>query len=152
MAVSFSDLKDAYPTEPKSDLFNRLGGEWPQRVDDANYQNTCAVRMSVALKAVGVAIPAALREAMEGNGSPLVLKVKTMEKLVSQTFGGFYWGMTKVPGTPVQIPRKTGIIVYHVQWKDASGHFDLWTGDDFVGAGNFANVADGFDIALWSID
>ena len=155
MPIRFADLKSAYPNEERPDLFAALGGEWPRLVDDPRYRNTCAIRLSIALKAVGAAIPNNLREAIDGRGSPLVIRVRTMEQLVTRLFGQSYWGMSKPPGVPVRasdLPARTGIIAYHAQWADATGHFDLWTGSHFVGAGELDDVQDGFDIQLWKID
>lgn len=86
----------------------------------------------------------------QGDDTPIVIKVKTMQKLDASLYGEPSWG----PGTPLKvsdIPQKTGTIVYHVGWHDATGHFDLWAGKGFVGNGNFADVADGFGIALWFV-
>lgn len=155
MAINFQDLKSAYPTQPKVELFNMLGGEWPTLVNNPAYANTCAIRLSVALKGAGATIPATYREAMDGAGSPIVIKVRTMRDLVKSLFGGSYWGMSKTPGSPIgtdTIPNRTGILVYHAAWADATGHFDLWTGSGFVGSGSLASVADGFDLELWAIE
>ncbi|OYO27477.1 hypothetical protein CD932_20075 [Janthinobacterium sp. PC23-8] len=154
MAISFDALRDHYPTDPKAELFERMGGQWPALVDDPLYANTCCVRLSIALKGAGVGIPAQYKEAIEGDGTAIVLKVKTMGELVTALLGKPYWGMSKNPGQPVgagTIPARAGILVYHVAWNDATGHFDLWTGNDFVGNGNFGGIADGFSLAFWSL-
>lgn len=155
MAIRFQTLKAAYPTQPKAELFDTLGGQWPTLVNDPAYANTCAIRLSVALAGAGATIAPAYREAMDGAGSPIVIKVRTMRDLVKSLFGGSYWGMSKTPGTPIGagvIPNRSGILVYHAAWTDATGHFDLWTGSGFVGNGSLASVADGFDLELWAID
>lgn len=57
--------------------------------------------------------------------------------------------MSKDPGDPVPpsaLPKKSGVLVYHAQWSDATGHFDLWTGSGFVGAGNFDGIKQAFDL------
>lgn len=154
MPVTFAMLRKNYPTSAKEELFKALGGDWPKLVADPAYKNTCAVRISVALKKSGVAIPTPFKEAIEGDGSPLVLKVKTMSRLVTELFGPSTWGMSKPPGGPFDlgnVPQETGIIAYHVDWKDATGHFDLWTGFGFIGEGDAAGVIDGHQIELWAI-
>jgi hypothetical protein len=155
MPPTFDHLKKNYPVESREALFRALGGGWPALIPDPErkYQNTCAIRMSVALKRSGVAIPGAYAEMKQGDGTPIVIKVKTMQKLVASLYGE-PWGMSKPPGIPLKasdIPNKTGIIVYHAGWSDATGHFDLWTGRGFVGKGNLGDVAEGFDIALWFV-
>jgi hypothetical protein len=149
MAI-YDDLAGNYPKQSKEDLYNQLGGEWPTLIDNPNYQNTCAIRLSVAFHAAGYKIDNKYREAIAGDGRNIIIKVKTMWDYVTATIGPFYWGMSKNPGTPVDIPPRKGIIVYHAAFADATGHFDLWDGGDFVGSGDLDDVKNGFDLALWT--
>jgi hypothetical protein len=154
MALTFGRLSSNYPNASQADLFNSLGGDWPGLIGNDDYRNTCCVRLSLAILGAGGSIPQTYREGMAGDGRPLIIKVVTMGKYLKATLGDSYWGMSKNPGTPVDagtLPNTTGIIVYHAAWSNATGHFDLWTGSNFVGAGNFGDIADGFDIALWKI-
>lgn len=151
MTTSFTTLKSNYPTAPKPALFQSLGGQWPSLVNDKNYENTCAIRMSVALRKSGLPIPQVFKEAITGKGLALTIKVATMRDVVRGFFGDSYWGISKVPGQPVNVPNRTGIIVYHVAWSNATGHFDLWTGSGFVGSGNLNDVADGYAVELWHL-
>ena len=151
---TFAQLQAAYPTQKIEPFFRSLGGEWPSKVSEPSYRNTCAVRLSFALRKAGWTIPPRFREAMQGDGAPLVLKVETMGKLITALFGEATWGMSKQVGAPLKasdLPGHAGIIAYHVAWKDATGHVDLWTGKGFVGSGNLGDVKDGFDIALWRV-
>ncbi|WP_439923093.1 T6SS effector amidase Tae4 family protein [Nitrobacter sp. JJSN] len=155
MALTFNGLSSNYPTAPKPDLFISLGGDWPGLIDDPNYENTCCIRLSLAILAAGGDISRTYREAIAGDGRPLIVKVATMGNYLKGTLGQIYWGMSKNPGTMIDaetLPRQAGIVVYHVAWANATGHFDLWTGSNFVGAGNFADIGDGFDVALWKIN
>jgi hypothetical protein len=155
MPVSFSVLRSEYPTAAKEDLFSAMGGGWPALIDDANYANTCCIRLSLAMARAGMLIPATYKEAISGDGTPLIIKVATMGKFVEERFGKSSWGMSKNPGTDIganTIPKRSGILVYHALWNNATGHFDLWTKSDFVGAGNFDDIASGFDIAEWFVD
>lgn len=150
LAVTFESLRAHYPTMPKEQFFKLLGGDWPKLVNNPNYQNTCAVRLSYALRGAGVAIPKKYQEANDGAGTSLILKVGTMGRLVQELFRD-PWGMSKVEGAQVVVPAMHGIIAYHVKWDDATGHFDLWTGTGFVGAGKLEDIAQGFDVALWML-
>lgn len=145
----FDELVDGYPTQGPAELFSSLGGEWPSLVGNPNYKNTCAIRLSVALNSAGYKIPTKFREGMTGTGDGLIIKVRTMWDYMMETFGTFAWGMSKNEGTAVQIPAQKGVIVYHAAFTDATGHFDLWSGTDFVGTGSLDDVASGFDLALW---
>jgi len=153
MAIAFKDLKNNYPLEDRAALYKKLGGDWPGNVDNPAYKNTCAVRLSVALKRSSVALP--FKDGIEGNGSPIIFKVATMGRAVKELFGEPTWGMSKPPGAVLKatdLPRFSGIVVYHVAWSNATGHFDLWTGSGFVGEGKFKDIAEGMDIAVWRID
>ncbi len=152
MTASFEQLKSSYPSMVKEDFFRELGGQWPDLVDHPNYQNTCAVRLSVAWKGAGLSIPQRFKEAQDGAGSPLVLKVRMMRDLVVSEYGQPDWGMSKQPGVPINssdIPRSSGIIAYHANWGHATGHFDLWDKTGFVGSGNFSDIQDGHAIEMW---
>lgn len=152
MAISFQSLKDNYPTQNRTNLFNSLGGDWPSLIPNiTNYGNTCAIRLSIALRGAGQTIGSSYKEAMDGDGNPIVLKVATMEKLITSLFGAWTWGMSKNPGADISgdLPDYQGIIAYHADWKDATGHFDLWDKDKFIGSGSLADIKDGFDIAIW---
>jgi Type VI secretion system (T6SS), amidase effector protein 4 len=155
LAITFADLSSNYPTVSKTDLFTSLGGDWPNLIDDPNYKNTCCIRLSLAILDANGTITSNYREAITGDGRPLIIKVATMGKYVNDSLGPFYWGMSKNPGVsigPGTLPRQSGIIAYHVAWADATGHFDLWTGSAFVGNGNFSDITDGFDIVLWKVN
>jgi len=63
--------------------------------------------------------------------------------------------MSKNPGSEISkddLPKVSGLIVYHADWSNATGHFDLWTGSDFVGAGTLDDVANGYSLEVWRID
>ena len=150
MAVTFEALRANYPTMPKEQFFNLLGGDWPKLINNEFYANTCAVRRSYALRGSGVDIPKRYQEAIDGSGASLILKVETMGRLVQELFP-VAWGMSKTEGSQVAIPKKRGIIAYHVKWSNATGHFDLWTGTSFIGAGKHEDISTGFDISLWEL-
>jgi hypothetical protein len=78
-----------------------------------------------------------------------------MGKLLTTAFGPPTWGMSKREDAPLKasdLPAFSGIIAYHVKWRTATGHVDLWTGREFVGSGDFDDVQQGFDIAVWRVD
>ncbi|MCF1459306.1 MAG: type VI secretion system amidase effector protein Tae4 [Shewanella sp.] len=162
--TTFSALQRNYPKENRSRLYNALGGEWPNLVDDPNYVNTCAIRMSITLHKCGIAIPTKYKEAVAGDGRALIIKVKTMWEFVNEKFGEFSWGMSKPEGAELTLPARKGIIGYHAAYSDATGHFDLWDGGTFIGqldvwAGitlpekpDMTDVYMAFDVSMWFID
>lgn len=147
----FDELKKNYPPEKRVELYKLMGPEWEKLTDNPNFQNTCAIKMSLAFLRSGFKIDKKYQEA-KYNGEPVIVKVKTFGNFVKEVFGEFTWGLSKEPGKPFNlndVPVKKGIIVYHADWANASGHFDLWDGVRFVGDGNTSDIKDGFDVALW---
>lgn len=153
MTLSFSALRDGFPIEPKSDLFAKLGGEWPKLVDNPNYANTCSIRMSVAFQNSGIKIPSQYKEAIDGKGNPIIIKVRTLKNFLENLEGPSSWGMSKNPGDDIGsvIPAYQGIIAYHADWDDATGHFDLWDRDSFIGSGALTAIKDGYAVEIWRL-
>lgn len=135
MAVDFQALWDAYPLGDRKAFFDRLGGGWPQLVDNPAYVNTCALRMTVALRGCGQAVPALLAQGdgnlKDGSGKPLLLRVATIRIWLEQILGPSSWGTSKQVGADIDglIPKRKGILLYRVpNATDASGHVDIWEG------------------------
>jgi hypothetical protein len=62
MRPHFQTLKKHYPRREdvtRPDLFKSIG--WQDLINDANYANTCAIRMSLALLRCGVNVPGRMR-------------------------------------------------------------------------------------------
>lgn len=76
--MQFSKLREMYPTAARKDLFNSMGGQWPSLINDPNYENSCGVRLSLALLGAGASIAPKFKEANTGDGRPIILKVATM--------------------------------------------------------------------------
>ena len=80
--MKFQPLWDAYPIGTQEELFGELGGGWPALVGNPAFRNTCALRLSKAMLATGVAPPKSLASA-DGNlkdkeGHPLLIKVASV--------------------------------------------------------------------------
>lgn len=129
----FDALWSAYPHGDRESFYNSLGGEWPTLIDNPNYRNTCAVRTSAALNGAGNLIPDSAREAVTGDGRNIILRVRSMHAYLTDLLGDQSWGMSKNPGDAVTLPARTGVILYHANFSDASGHVDLWNGTQFAG-------------------
>lgn len=134
MSVNFSDLWNAYPTAPtKKELFLQLGGGWPALIGNANYDNTCTIRLSVALIEAGQLIPDDLAQSDGGHkdaqGRNMIIKVPTAKQLLERLFGLSTWSMSKAVGADIAdglIPAWTGVLIYLVPQSNANGHADLW--------------------------
>jgi|GEM_PF-3159930 len=157
MTVTFETLKSNYPTMEKNDLFDLLGGQWPDLKTEKAYNNTCAVRLSHAFNESGDPIPRKYRDAIDKDGRNIILKVSEFDKFVKEKYKQFIWGISKQPKKKFPISdlpsEYEGIIAYHGKFSEAqaTGHFDLWTGSEFVGTGNEDDIEAGFDIYLWEV-
>lgn len=96
MTVDFQTLWDAYPLEDRKAFFDRLAGGWPKLVDNPAYVNTCALRMTVAMRGCGQTVPASLAQGdgnlKDGSGKPLLLRVATMKIWLEQLLGAIVMG------------------------------------------------------------
>jgi hypothetical protein len=137
MPVNFLDLWSAYPTAPtKKVLFQQLGGGWPALIENANYDNTCTIRLSVALIGAGQLIPDDLAQSDGGHkdaqGRNMIIRVPTAKLLFERLFGPSTWSMSKTVGADIAdglIPEWTGFLLYLVPQNNAHGHADLWNKD-----------------------
>jgi Type VI secretion system (T6SS), amidase effector protein 4 len=136
MSVDFQTLWDAYPLGDQQAFFDRLAGGWPQLVGKENYKNTCALRMTVALRGCGETVPKPLAQAdgnlKDGSGQSLLIRVASMKAWLEELWGDSSWAINKQIGADIEglIPKgKRGILLYRVpNGKDASGHVDIWDG------------------------
>ncbi|HEX7152269.1 MAG TPA: T6SS effector amidase Tae4 family protein [Thermoanaerobaculia bacterium] len=157
MPLKFADLRNNYPTEDPPDLFRNLGGGWPALISNPSYANTCTIRLSVALNRVGYPVPADLA-AIDGNhkdgaGNHIAIRVPTGEQLMIRHFGASTWGMSRTPGTPIDlstVPAKTGVLVYLVTGAtNANGHIDLWDGSTCLIDCHVSFAKESHAIQLW---
>lgn len=162
-APTFAQLWSAYPIEPdKASLFAVLGGGWPALIPNMAYDNTCTVRLSMALNRCGSPVSAA-KAALDGNhrdgaGNFICTRVPTAEKLVVERYGATpYWGMSHQPDTDLDlstVPATNGILIYRVNpaTYGAYGHVDLWPGAEPCRVdcnAPFARYC--YEIALWKL-
>lgn len=158
MAASYNDLISHFPKKniDTSALFDKLGGEWPSLKDDVRYENTCTIRISHALNESGNPVPRKYQQAIDGASRSIIINVSKFNEYMIETYGESTWGISKQQKADFplsDIPSEyKGIIVYHAKFAHATGHFDIWTGSEFLGLGNRGDIAKGFDIQLWNID
>ncbi len=157
--ASFTNLKNNYFNGSKEQLFELLGGGWPDLINNDTYDNTCAIRMSRAWLESGYEIPSKFASMdgnhKDGNGRSILIRVPTYEMLLQDKFGRISWGMSKVPGDEFDlsvIPNKTGIILYRADFDDgAYGHVDLWDRYQHIGQFEQLNVNISYAISLWEV-
>lgn len=149
---TFKQLWDQYPLEAtKKELFDVLGGGWPALVNNPNFDNTCTIRLSMALNRVGAPVTAGEAKGdgghKDGAGRHIATRVATAEEMVRARFGKSDWAMGHQPGTPLvlsAVPKRTGILIYRVQPGDdaATGHVDLWNRAEPCRINCYASFAD----------
>lgn len=135
MSINFQTLWDTYPLGDRKTFFVSLSGGWPKLVNEPAYVNTCALRMTVALRGSGATVPESLAKSdgnlKDGNGNHLLLRVATIKAWLEQLLGPSSWGTSKQVGADIEglIPKRNGILLYRVpNATDASGHVDIWDG------------------------
>ena len=159
MSVTFTQLIQNYPKEEKAILFRqKLGGGFVDLVDNENYNNTCAIRISMMLNRIGgnYAIPRQLGVGDGGHrdkdGKHILIKVKTAHDFVVTKFGQPFWGMTKNPGFPLDysaIPKEKGILMYHANFSNAFGHIDLWDINSCVYNCPAEDIQQSYRVSFW---
>lgn len=145
----FSELIKYYPTT--SDYKSVIRSINPKYEKEPAYQNTCAMRLSIALNnCAGHEIPKikSLECIIGIDKKRYAIKVKEMKKYLKDTYIGPDFVLKAEKGVIDNsfILNKTGVIVFDVTgWKDASGHFSLWDGQNVVYAGGH-NYFDFYEI------
>lgn len=161
MTPKFSKLWDAYPRAPdKKTLFNEIGGGWPALIKKPEYDNTCTIRLSIALIRVGVSIPDDLSKLDGGhkdaNGRNMIVRVPTAGQLLNILLGQFGWGINKQVGSDIAgglIPARTGVLLYSVPPpSDANGHVDLWNRDSCTIDCHNQYARSATSVELWYLD
>ncbi|MCG8056932.1 MAG: type VI secretion system amidase effector protein Tae4 [Candidatus Thiodiazotropha endolucinida] len=160
MKPNYKKISNTYPsTETKKELFKLLGNNWDPLVNNEQYDNTCAIRISYAFNLMGIPVPEYLgREDgyhKDSNGKNIMIKVLTAEKFLKSIYGDTNWGMSKKVGSVFEfseIPNQTGILIYKAEFTNADGHVDVWNGNKCSYHCPALDVSDAFDIGLWYIN
>jgi len=145
-------LKMHYPAMDAGAVFQDIGGKVEQNYSTGVFSNACATRISKALNGAGGlhsipyfkdTYPNNKLEPQVSSGRNknwYIFRVKMLVKYLSSKYGK--------PGkyTPAEHQQKLkgrkGIIIFEVSgWSDATGHADLWDGNNCLwkGYGGLAN-------------
>ncbi|MBB5019719.1 hypothetical protein HNQ59_003027 [Chitinivorax tropicus] len=111
----------------------KIGGKVQENIElgakdpKAGFTNACAIRMSYSLNKSGVGIPRGPWKTVSGGDKKqYIYRVSDLIKFLNQTFDQ--------PDKTVKNPQPSdfsgmmGILVFGVQWSDATGHATLWDG------------------------
>jgi len=161
MKPTFTTFWDAYPRAPdKETFFKELGGGWPSLIKKPEYDNTCVVRLSIALIRVGVIIPDDLAKLDGGHkdakGKNIIIRVPTAKTFLNGLLGQSDWGINKQVGSDIGgglIPDRTGVLLYSVPPpSDANGHVDLWKRDACTIDCHNQYARSATSVELWYLD
>jgi hypothetical protein len=75
---TFAELKTNYPAEPdRAKFFKEMG--WDSLISDPNYENTCALRVSVCLVRLGITFPTGEIKILKGPHNDQRVKIRWNE-------------------------------------------------------------------------
>lgn len=132
--ANFDTMWERYP-EPSGEaevVKALIGGE----VNVGWVTNTCCVRLSRSLNAAGFPVPgnvAGLVTLRGADGLRYALRVEETRKYLTRTYGDpqIVVPLTPPAEPPQEISGRQGILCFQVKgWSDATGHFDLWNGQE----------------------
>lgn len=138
MKTTWAALWNAYPNYKDSPdsvaVKAAIGGE----VTEAWLgPNSCAIRMSHALNRIGYPVPKGhpgLLTVKGGDGYRYAVRVAETRIWLAEVLGTPDFDLEKTAGEPfdkAQLSGMKGIIVFHISFSDATGHFDVWDGFEF---------------------
>jgi len=140
----FSLLSQHYPNGTTEDVKAAIGGN----VNADWITNTCVIRVSHALNMAGAPIPGAhagLTTVRGANGMRYAFRVSEFKKWLPHEYGPP--DIVGHGGSIAKFMGKMGIILFDdCGWSDATGHFDLWNGNDCVHAAYWSQAQ---HVQLW---
>lgn len=111
----------------------KIGGKVQENIElgvkdpKAGFTNACAIRMSYSLNNAGIHIPqGAWKTVSGGDKKQYIYRVADLIKFLNQTFGKP--DRTDRNPKPTDFSGMKGILLFGVQWSDATGHATLWNG------------------------
>ena len=117
-----------------SSVGKKIGGKVQENIElgvkdpKAGFTNACGIRMSYSLNNSGVNIPRGIWKTVSGGDKrQYIYRVADLIKFLTQTFGKP--DKTVKNPTPSDFAGMKGILLFGVQWSDATGHATLWNGD-----------------------
>lgn len=109
-----------------------IGGKVDHNINNltpaqGKFENACAIRMSYALNNSGGKIPYIRGKTVSGKkGNWYLYKVADLKKYLEDTYGNP--DLEVITPQPFDFKNKKGILIFDVDWADATGHATLWDG------------------------
>ena len=140
---------EAYPMGGADDVKSRIGG----KVNYGWIKNTCAIRMSKVLNETEMKIPSGfsgMNVISGGQGNKYAFRIRELLLFIKARLGN----PTIVEEGTNGISRnkffgRQGIIVFHVNFSDATGHITLWNGNKTVNSDDYFHKSN--KVELWHI-
>jgi hypothetical protein len=135
----FSKLKDEYLDYVRyssQQVLEKIGG----KVNDNNFENTCAVRLSRTLNYNSIKLPppsqsGGMSVVSGADGNWYAFRVNELQDWLLKTVGNPTFDSPKEAGVPFDknlVSQLNGIIKFNIRFSDATGHLDLWDGRSFT--------------------
>ena len=140
---SFATLLSNLNTESRKKLFEALGGGFPNLLDNPNFENTCALRLSDALNQSGMPIRSqpGLDTLIDGQGNRLATRAQELANVLSSDLGQpvRFQTSSSVDKLDAQkaLAGQEGIIFFKDGWTNGVDHIDLWDGSQTGGTNGF---------------
>ncbi len=111
----------------------KIGGKVEENIElgltdpKAGFTNACAIRMSYCLNHAGVRITRGMWKTVSGaDGRQYIYRVADLIRFLKHAFGAP--DKTVKSPTMADFADMQGILVFGVEWMDATGHATLWNG------------------------
>ena len=133
-SITYSDLS-SYFSEVKDlsieKIGDKIGGKVKQNIDGGFFTNACAIRMSYAINYSGLEIEKKDDiAAVSGSDKKwYIYRVKDLKKFIESNFSE-----KETVKKTKDLKDKKGIIIFEdCNWSDATGHADLFDGNNVEG-------------------
>ncbi len=152
---SFAAMWNLYPQGSAEEVRARIGGT----IDNPNFKNTCAIRMSNVLNNVSEKTRISKSDGetrVDAQGRPHLLRVNDVERFLTRHFGKPDVAWKTQNGSkfdPTKIQGQQGIMIIRAPFSPASaasGHTTLWNGTTCA-QGNDCYFDSATSIHLWTV-
>ena len=122
---TFAQLKSTFPTEKREPFFKAMG--WDDLIDDDDYKNTCAMRVSVCLVKLGMTFPNGKIKILKGDhkGKKIEIRWHELEAVLKAAWGA---PTNVTPTTAEGCKSYQGVIVFEKLLSGYPGHIDVLDG------------------------
>lgn len=136
MAIPFQILQSNYSSSnpgsiryaSREVLFKEIG--WDEFLDNSNYANTCAIRVSLAMLKSGLSVSSGSHRVLDGKleGKRIEVNMRKLANIVEQS-GQFTKAERYTQDIYAQVKGRSGVIAFfNIPGYTGGGHIDLLDG------------------------